>query len=128
MSPNVNNDGSIRSEVRVKAERPKMVTSAWGSSPSDWGHEIRQKRMSSLLVLAVVRKVVIVREMEKYWYGSHVMDGSGFLMVYNVERSICRCASSRSGSGVESVAPKSEEFRTIFRRHLSSKLVRIVDG
>ena len=28
-----------------------------------------------------------------------------------MERRICRCASSRSGSGVEAIAPKSEAFR-----------------
>ena len=76
----------------------------------------------------MLRKAVIVEATEGGWYVSHEMDGSGFLRDENVERSICRCASSRSGSGVESVAPKSEEFHTIFRRHLSSKLVWIVDG
>ena len=67
MLPNVNTDGSIRSEVCVKAERPNMVMAEWGSSPSDWGHDISQKRRSLLLVLTMVRKAMIDREMEKYW-------------------------------------------------------------
>ena len=31
----------------------------------------------------------------------------------NAEMMICRCASSRSGSGVEAIAPKSKVFRAI---------------
>ena len=63
-----------------------------------------------LLVITMTRKVVIEGFLDDYWYGIHVMDGSGSLMGDNAERRICRCASSRSWSGVEVVAPKSAAF------------------
>ena len=43
-----------------------------------------------------------------YWYVIYAMDGLGSLREDNEERRICLCASSRSGSGVEVVTPKSE--------------------
>ena len=44
------------------------------------------------------------------WYGVHAMDRSGSLREDNAESIVCRCASSRSGLGVEVVAPKSKAF------------------
>ena len=57
------------------------------------------------------RKAVIIRAPNGDWYGAHVMDGSGSLREENVERRICRCASSRYRSGMDDIAPKSEAFR-----------------
>ena len=56
------------------------------------------------------------------------MDGSGSLREENEERRICRCASSRSGSGVKSVAPKSKAFLAILAAPPLVKLRRSVDG
>ena len=46
------------------------------------------------------------------WYYVHAMNRLGSFREENEEKRICRCASSRSGSGVEVIAPKSEAFRT----------------
>ena len=62
----------------------------------------------------MARKAGIGGDLYGDWYGAHAMDRSGSLWEENIERRICRCASLRSGSGVESVARKSEAFRTSF--------------
>ena len=59
----------------------------------------------------MAKKALISEYPDEDWYGAHAMDGLGSLREENVERRICRCASLRSGSGVEAVAPKSEAFR-----------------
>ena len=59
----------------------------------------------------MARKAVIRGTPDGDWYGVHVIDGLGSLREENTERRIYFCASSRSGSGVEVVAPKSETFR-----------------
>ena len=111
MSPTVNTDGGIRSDFRVKVERTKVLTVAWGSSLLDWGQEISWSWSLSFSVLAMARKEVIVGAPDGYWYGAHAMDRSGSLREDNAQRSICSCASSRSVSGVEAVPPKSDAFR-----------------
>ena len=45
------------------------------------------------------------------WYNVYAINRSGSLREDNAERSIYWCASLRSRSGVEVVAPKSEAFR-----------------
>ena len=121
MSPTVNTDGGIRSDFRVKVERTKVLTVAWGSSLLDWGQEISWSWSLSFSVLAMARKEVIVGAPDGYWYSVHAIDGSGSLRWDNVERRICRCDSSTSGSGVEVIAPKSEAL------HASLAVLPIAD-
>ena len=70
---------------------------------------------------AHVWKTVIGGAPDGYWYSVHAIDGSGSLRWDNVERRICRCDSSTSGSGVEVIAPKSEAL------HASLALLPIAD-
>ena len=95
----------------MKAERPETLTVTQGLSPLDWVQESRRSRSSLFLVLAMERKAVIGRAPDGDWYGAHAMEISGYLREENAERMIYCCASLRSGSGVEAVAPKSEAFR-----------------
>ena len=78
---------------------------AQGLSPLEWGQESRQSRSSLLSVLAMTRKAVIGGATDGDWYIVHAMDGSGSLREANAKRKIFRCASSRSGSGAEVIAP-----------------------
>ena len=77
MSPTVNTDGRIGSDIFVKAERPETLTVARGSSPLDWGQESRPSQSSSLLFIAMESKVVIGGAPDGDLYGVHAMDGSG---------------------------------------------------
>ena len=109
----VNTYGGIGSNISVKSDIPETLTVAQGSSLSNWGQDISQRSRSTFSVLTMLRKAVIARSTEGDWYGSHEMEGLGSLMEENVRRRIFRYVLSRSGSGVESVAPKSKAFCVI---------------
>ena len=61
----------------------------------------------------MARKAVIGGAPDGDWYDAHVMYRLGSFREENAEMRIFCCNSSRSGAGVESVAPKSEAFRAI---------------
>ena len=113
MSLTLNTEVGIGLDVCVKDEKPKTLTVARGLLPLERGHDITQRRGSSLFVLMMVRKAVIGGVSENKWYISHAMDRLRSLREDNVVRRIYCCASSRSRSGVEYVAPKNKAFRTI---------------
>ena len=104
----INTDGSIKSEVCIKSKRNETLAVARGSSSLDWGQEFSRSQSFPLLVLAMAGEVVIVGALDEDWYGAHEIDGSGYLREENAEKRICRCAYSRSGLGVEYIAPKRE--------------------
>ena len=88
-----------------------MLTVSQGSLLLDWGQESSRSWSFSFSFLAIARKAVISGVPNGYWYGAHAMDRLNSFREENAERSVCRCASSRSGSGVEDVPPKSKAFR-----------------
>ena len=55
----VKTDGGIGSEICVKANMSETMTVAQGSSPSDCGHEISQRRSLLFSVLTMVKNEVI---------------------------------------------------------------------
>ena len=103
MSPTVNKDGSIGSDVRVKAKRPNMLNVVRGLSTLGWGQKSSRSRSSSFSVIRMARKTVIGGSTDGYCYGVHAMDESGSLTKENAERRIFCCSSLKSGSGVEVV-------------------------
>ena len=95
----------------MNPKRPETLTVEQGALSLEWGQESRRSWSLLLLVLTMARKVVIYGAPDWDWYIVHAMVGLASLRKENAERRICRCASLRSRSGMEVVAPKSGEFR-----------------
>ena len=111
MSPTINTDGIIGSEVQVNAKRSYMLTVARKSSLLYWGQESRRIQILLFLFLMMTRKAVVGGAPNSDCYGVHAMDGLGSFRKDNAERRIFRSASSRSGLGMNGITPKSEAFR-----------------
>ena len=111
MSSILNKDCGVRLDVGMKDESPETLTVARGLLPFDWGQESSQSWSLLFSVLRMVMKVQIGGLQNGDWYGTNTMGGWGSMREENVERTMCRCASLRSGLGVEDATQKSNAFR-----------------
>ena len=128
MSLTLNTEVGIGLDVCVKDEKPKTLTVSRGLLPLERGHDITQRRGSSLFVLMMVRKAVIGGVSENKWYRSHAMDRLRSLREDNVVRRIYCCASSRSGRGWSMLLQRTRHSEQSWRHRLSLKLGQSVDG